>query len=212
MCSYYSKGAADYVGVWDFDEFFQPMGKNKNLLDVLRAMGDPKGIIQNFHPKDADPDQIQLTWKGGRGVADGDGHPFCYLLLDTAVTQVSVPSKTAAQNVRPHLSTFSGYHIPSLAPYNAHMCTSPLHRSTWRNRGSVSDLLIRSSQQAILWATRSPSAPHEPFFREGCIWRAPAAFRLLGTGVKRGPTSVSRATALKPDIRSTQTVPSTPSI
>ena len=118
MCSYYSKGAADYVGVWDFDEFFQPMGKNKNLLDVLRAMGDPKGIIQNFHPKDADPDQIQLTWKGGRGVADGDGHPFCYLLLDSAVTQVSVPSKTAAQNVRPHLSTFSGnfFPIPSLAP------------------------------------------------------------------------------------------------
>ena len=102
MCMYYSKGVADYVGVWDFDEFFQPMGKNKNLLDVLRAMGDPKGIIQNFHPKDADPDQIQLTWKGGRGVADGDGHPFCYLLLDTAVTQVSVPSKTAAQNVRPY--------------------------------------------------------------------------------------------------------------
>ena len=38
MCMYYSKGVADYVGVWDFDEFFQPRGANKNLLDVVAAM------------------------------------------------------------------------------------------------------------------------------------------------------------------------------
>ena len=182
MCNYYAKGAADYVGVWDFDEFFQPMGKNKNLLDVLRAMGDPKGIIENFHSKDADADQIQLTWKRGRGVADRDGHPFCYLLLDSAVTLVSVPSKTLAQNVRPHLSTFFGnfFTIPSLDPS---MCISLIHRPTWRNRGLESDLHIRSSQQAIIWPSRSPSVPHEPFFREDCTWRAPAACRPLGTGV-----------------------------
>ena len=23
-CSYYAKGSADYVGIWDFDEFFLP--------------------------------------------------------------------------------------------------------------------------------------------------------------------------------------------
>ena len=37
MCTYYSKGVADYVGIWDFNEFFIPRGDHKNLLDVIKA-------------------------------------------------------------------------------------------------------------------------------------------------------------------------------
>ena len=41
LCTYYSKGVADYVGIWDFDEFFIPKGENKNLLDVIKNVYRP---------------------------------------------------------------------------------------------------------------------------------------------------------------------------
>lgn len=91
MCSYYSKGAADYVGVWDVDEFFQPRGKYKNILDILDDMEPPKGIVLNTYPNNTSPlDVYKSGYKPQRGMADGDGHPFCYLLLNSEVTLVDI--------------------------------------------------------------------------------------------------------------------------
>ena len=87
MCLYYSKGTADYVGVWDYDEFFQPRGSNKNLIDVVKAMESPSGPIAYFHPNDADPlAMYHAGWKPQRGMADGEAHPFCYIMLNSEVT------------------------------------------------------------------------------------------------------------------------------
>ena len=86
-CTYYSKGVADYVGVWDFDEFFQPRGTNRDLLDVINAMEPEDGPVKYFYP----PDAIAATltakdYVPRRGMADKDGHPFCYLILKSEVT------------------------------------------------------------------------------------------------------------------------------
>ena len=87
MCTYYSKGTADYVGVWDFDEFFQPMGTNKNILDVLDAMEPEDGPIKYFYSPDAVAATIlPKEFIPRRGMADKDGHPFCYLILKSEVT------------------------------------------------------------------------------------------------------------------------------
>ena len=87
MCLYYSKGAADYVGVWDYDEFFQPRGSNTNIIDVVKAMESPSGPIAYFHPNDADPVAMyEAGWKPQRGMADSQPHPFCYLQLHSEVT------------------------------------------------------------------------------------------------------------------------------
>ena len=89
MCMYYSKGVADYVGVWDFDEFFQPRGANKNLLDVVAAMEPLDGPIVYDYPPDADPlVYFQGPFTPRRGMADKDGHPFCYLILQSEVTYI----------------------------------------------------------------------------------------------------------------------------
>ena len=105
MCSYFSKGVADNVGVWDFDEFFLPRGQFNNIPDMLNSVGFKKGIQENFHP---DPrtknfSEIQKNWKKGRGLADGNGHPYCYLLLDSEVTLVDVIMMDAPETVSTEL-------------------------------------------------------------------------------------------------------------
>ena len=103
MCLYYSKGAADFVGVWDYDEFFQPRGSNKNLIDVIKAMESPSGPIAYFHPNGTDPIALHRAgWKPRRGMADGEAHPFCYLILDSVVTlmgQQTSSDRTQVQNI-----------------------------------------------------------------------------------------------------------------
>ena len=80
---------ADYVGIWDYDEFFQPRGANKNILDVIRAMEAPTGPVRNTYSSNLKAlDVHKLGWKPQRGMADNDGHPFCYLILDSEVTYV----------------------------------------------------------------------------------------------------------------------------
>lgn len=31
-------GVVDYVGIWDFDEFFIPLGKYNNMIDVIEDL------------------------------------------------------------------------------------------------------------------------------------------------------------------------------
>eukprot|EP00607_Mallomonas_marina_P001756 CAMPEP_0182437780 /NCGR_PEP_ID=MMETSP1167-20130531/85278_1 /TAXON_ID=2988 /ORGANISM="Mallomonas Sp, Strain CCMP3275" /LENGTH=278 /DNA_ID=CAMNT_0024630819 /DNA_START=165 /DNA_END=1001 /DNA_ORIENTATION=- len=59
---YLAKGTADYVGVWDLDEFFIPRKPYNSMLEVLRVMEAPD-----------------------QGQADGDDHPYCYLSLSSRV-------------------------------------------------------------------------------------------------------------------------------
>jgi hypothetical protein len=69
---------ADYLGIWDTDEFFIPKGKNKNLLDVVNSASTPPN--EPLDPLFSENSTFE-GWKGGRGWADKEGHQFCYLRL-----------------------------------------------------------------------------------------------------------------------------------
>ena len=83
FCSYYSKGVADYIGIWDLDEFFIPKGQNRNILNVIEnAYPEPKKTLDPEIPRAFDEDKsVDKKWPGGRGWADSQGHPFCYIQL-----------------------------------------------------------------------------------------------------------------------------------
>ena len=84
MCTYFAKGMADYVGIWDFDEHFIPLGNNSNILDLLDSIESPVAIpYMHGSAKNTD---IYPFWAGGRGLADKDGHPLCYIILNSVVT------------------------------------------------------------------------------------------------------------------------------
>ena len=83
MCSYYSKGTADYVGVWDFEDFFIPRGSNQNILDVLKAAEHPIADV-SLTSLDAHTDTSISKYKS---------HPFCYLLLATEDTYIDSQPK-----------------------------------------------------------------------------------------------------------------------
>jgi hypothetical protein len=69
---------ADYLGIWDTDEFFIPKGKNKNLLDVVNSASTPPN--EPLDPLFSENSTFE-GWKGWRGWADKEGHQFCYLRL-----------------------------------------------------------------------------------------------------------------------------------
>ena len=81
FCTYFSKGVADHVAIWDFDEFFIPKGTNRNMLDVI----DNAHALNPLDPAISSAYQTSSTakadWKGGRGWADHAGHPLCNLQL-----------------------------------------------------------------------------------------------------------------------------------
>ena len=96
MCLYYNKGVSDYVGVWDYDEHFIPLGNYESITDIIKDVDFPPNEVlsmnkdsknkyggheipvPSFHAADA--------YNGGRGLADKDGHPLCYMVLSSQVT------------------------------------------------------------------------------------------------------------------------------
>lgn len=82
MCLYYAKGVADYVGIWDIDEYFIPTPPHNSIMDVVLSLAAPKTGLTPI-PADADEFEVHNSWKGGPGWADGDGHPFCYLMMQS---------------------------------------------------------------------------------------------------------------------------------
>jgi hypothetical protein len=92
-CLYLVKGVADYVAIWDIDEYFIPKPPHHTIMDVIRGAESPTPL-QPFSPIE-NPFEIFETWKGGRGWADADGHPLCYLMLSSKV--VNRISTTAAE-------------------------------------------------------------------------------------------------------------------
>ena len=85
FCTYFSKGVADNVGIWDFDEFFIPKGENKNLLDVIEKAASPNKLDifdrKNVTNSGSSSGSGSADWTGGRGWADGSAHPYCFLKL-----------------------------------------------------------------------------------------------------------------------------------
>lgn len=62
------------MGIWDFDEFLIPRGKNKNLLELIESasgVGDSRSGVQSR----------DRGKQGGPGWADSKDHPYCYLQL-----------------------------------------------------------------------------------------------------------------------------------
>ena len=87
MCSYFSKGSAEYVGVWDYDEHFWPKGSFRSIPEVIAALESPRPLLpSDVHAPGAQAAQVVQRWRGGRGLADSDGHPYCYISLDSCVT------------------------------------------------------------------------------------------------------------------------------
>ena len=89
MCSYYSKGTADYVGVWDFEDFFIPRGSNQNILDLLKAAEHPN----------ADVSLTSLDARTDTSISKYKSHPFCYLLLATEDTYINSNAKGQVTNL-----------------------------------------------------------------------------------------------------------------
>lgn len=83
MCLYFTKGVADYLAVWDVDEYFIPKPPNFSILDVIRRADSSLPLAPVA--SDIDPFVMEKQWKGGKGWADGEGHPLCYLMLSSEV-------------------------------------------------------------------------------------------------------------------------------
>ena len=83
MCLYLVKGVVDYMAIWDIDEYFIPRFPHQSIMDVIRAVESPQPLAPL--PNDTNLVELQRNWKGGRGWADGDAHPFCFLMLFSEV-------------------------------------------------------------------------------------------------------------------------------
>jgi hypothetical protein len=166
MCSYYAKGSADYVGVWDFDEFFQPRGLNKNLLDVIDSVEPAKDAVPFAHdPRKTSLDVYRTGWKPARGMADKDGHPFCYLVLNSEVTMVpkSIPFET-----EPVSATFLGdpYSLPLLRRMILLLSSYPIFIPSYSLSFPSHPILFSSLLQVLLedpWIGKVFAHGHEPF-------------------------------------------------
>eukprot|EP01035_Chromulina_nebulosa_P017951 gene17951-23578_t len=104
MCTYFNKGVVNYVGVWDFDEHFIPIGSNKNIMDVINKADSPVPIPY-FHDRSAVVNDVAKSWKPGQGLADNDGHPLCYMILNSYVTLFPKAFKKGYDYDNPWLGT-----------------------------------------------------------------------------------------------------------
>jgi hypothetical protein len=119
MCTYLAKGVTDYVGIWDIDEFFIPKGRFGNILDVISSLEAPAPSspeeaeastkrqlqqVKAFSESSArlKPHEKRELWQStvantpaGRGFASRDGHPFCYMQLNSQV----IPNREAVSSV-----------------------------------------------------------------------------------------------------------------
>lgn len=86
MCLYYAKGVSDYVGIWDFDEFFIPRSPFRTIMDIVNSVEENEpgdNVRMTADLKDMSVDKAKEAYRSGPGLADGDAHPFCYILLSS---------------------------------------------------------------------------------------------------------------------------------
>lgn len=84
MCLYYAKGMADYVGIWDFDEFFIPRPPFNSIMDIVHSMEAKSSVDMEVAVstlRGMSVDMAKKQYSSGPGLADGDAHPLCYILL-----------------------------------------------------------------------------------------------------------------------------------
>jgi hypothetical protein len=91
MCTYLAMGTANYVGVWDFDEFLlihEKDGRPNNISGLLagvdRGIEDHTAYLKG-------PGKIGQKWSPHRSMADGQAHPLCYLSLAAVPTFPRAP-------------------------------------------------------------------------------------------------------------------------
>lgn len=90
-CLYLAKGMAEYLGVWDVNEYFLPQLPHHTIQDVINSVVFPFNF--SLDPNNILPSNVN-NWKGGVGLADGDGHPLCYLKLSGYTTLLNaVPQR-----------------------------------------------------------------------------------------------------------------------
>ena len=99
-CTYYAKGTADYVGVWDYDEFFQPRGANKNILDIIESVDFSASERKTLEIDGAMHWSVNETkkiieegWTPRKGMADGHAHPLCYIIFNSEVSLIAEKNK-----------------------------------------------------------------------------------------------------------------------
>lgn len=81
ICMYFAKGMADYVAIWDIDEFFIPLGENRNIVDLLARIDTVEDLPYPYE-SNAQGKQVETDWSPRqRGMASGQGHPLCYIQL-----------------------------------------------------------------------------------------------------------------------------------
>jgi hypothetical protein len=69
-------------------------------MDVVRSLEAPKEGLQPL-PTDADEFYLNDHWKGGPGWADADGHPFCYLMMQSSAILRSEDVTEAVERDKP---------------------------------------------------------------------------------------------------------------
>ena len=82
------------VAVWDFDEFLIPVGKFRNVIDLLSDIESPTPISYD------NPNLLKFNktnWKGGKGLADVHAHPFCYIRLNSKSVLADKRTRWASQ-------------------------------------------------------------------------------------------------------------------
>ena len=69
MCLYLSKGVADYLAIWDIDEYFIPKFPHNSIMDVINAAENPNRL-NPVYSKDIDTDQLLAYYSGNMGATE----------------------------------------------------------------------------------------------------------------------------------------------
>ncbi|RYH29751.1 hypothetical protein EON65_07410 [archaeon] len=80
LCLYYAKGMADYIAIWDVDEFFVLNNpKYKTVVDLIEDVDSIEVPSNPYIGKSLAV--INATYKTSKGMADNHAHPLCYIQL-----------------------------------------------------------------------------------------------------------------------------------
>jgi hypothetical protein len=86
MCLFYTKGLAEYIAIWDIDEYFIPKLPHSTISDVIHTMDiGPRESLQPIVSSTQDIIKLSKNWTGGRGWADQEAHPLCYFMMSSEV-------------------------------------------------------------------------------------------------------------------------------
>ena len=82
--------------MWDYDEFFQPRGANKNILDILESVDFSASERKNLEMDGVASWSANETksimkegWTTRKGMADGHAHPLCYIIFNSEVSYIA---------------------------------------------------------------------------------------------------------------------------